>query len=264
MKDIRFIFKDNDFIQEAEVFNQKYFRKNNRRLIQLYYRGQPIQSKDFDSSWTELKGIFWKKQGKRCCLCEKELNDVYTQHIEHYRPKFHYWWMAYHYKNYYLACAECNTKYKRTQFPLVDENQRVHFHNRKQIHLEKPLLINPILDDPSHYFELYFTIHETSGKKVIILKPWHRLPKNSTAYQKAQQTIAVLNLDLHQWLETRHELMRCFYLQLIGLAQNRLSLNKEDFKKYWKKFKAENPEISTLGLTKLVLKGQFKIAGFLR
>lgn len=264
MKDLRFLFKDKDFLAKAEEFTKTYFIGQNRKLLDKVWNNQKIKSSDFDSKWTDLKLVFWEKQNKRCALCEKELNDEYVMDIEHFRPKNEYWWLAYNYQNYYLACAECNRKYKNVKFPLFDENKKVAYSDRKNIQQEEPLLMNPTIDNPEEYFELVFKTDTNLDKEagIAILKPLKSLDKNSLKAQKAQKTIEIFNLDLNEWFETRYELFKKFYQDLIGLAENRRK-DKATFKNYYEQFKNDKPEIAQLGLTKLILRGQFEIAGFL-
>lgn len=114
--------KDSEYIKEAKLYSQNYSFKNNRILLTSHYDGS---EKKFPNVWTDLRYVLWKGQGKRCCLCEKKLNDIGAIDVEHYRPKTKYWWLAYEPKNYYLACAECNRQYKRSEFPLFNEDKRV-------------------------------------------------------------------------------------------------------------------------------------------
>jgi hypothetical protein len=38
--------------------------------------------------------------------------------VEHFRPKSHYWWLAYCYDNYVFACQLCNQSFKGDEFPV--------------------------------------------------------------------------------------------------------------------------------------------------
>ncbi len=69
---------------------------------------------------------------KRCMYCEDSKGIA----IEHFRPKKDYPLQAFVWLNYLLACTECNSNYKRTQFPLDEHGN--------------PLLLDPTdpADDP--------------------------------------------------------------------------------------------------------------------
>ena len=89
----------------------------------------------------------------KCGYCEKPLLDT-PKHIEHYRPKKIYYWLAYSWDNLLLSCGECNSA-KSDKFEV--ENEPVHYNNEpfETIHhlgdgydnLEKPLIINPEKED---------------------------------------------------------------------------------------------------------------------
>lgn len=69
---------------------------------------------------------------KRCMYCEDSKGIA----IEHFHPKKNYPLQAFDWLNYLLACTECNSNYKRTQFPLDGDGN--------------PLLLDPTnpADDP--------------------------------------------------------------------------------------------------------------------
>jgi uncharacterized protein (TIGR02646 family) len=67
---------------------------------------------------------------ERCMYCE----DSHGTAIEHFWPKAVYPDRAFDWLNYLIACSECNSNYKRNQFPLDAAGQ--------------PLLVNPAEEDP--------------------------------------------------------------------------------------------------------------------
>lgn len=91
----------------------------------------------------------------KCAFCEQY---VEQGHIEHYRPKNTYFWLAYSWDNLLYACSGCN-QYKSINFDIkgtlvtfvnTEENIR-NIHKSSSIYdkLEKPKLINPEVTDPS-------------------------------------------------------------------------------------------------------------------
>lgn len=90
--------------------------------------------------------------------------------IEHFYPKSTYPLNAFSWGNYLLACANCNSNYKRSQFPLDSEGG--------------PLLINPMDEDPMEHLDLSLS----TGKFVPVTK-------------KGKESIRVFGLD-RQVLET--------------------------------------------------------------
>ncbi len=90
----------------------------------------------------------------KCAYCEQK---VELSHVEHYRPKDTYYWLAYSWDNLLLACPHCN-QFKGTNFDLL--GQQVNFinidENIKSINIssgsydfkEQPKMVNPELTDP--------------------------------------------------------------------------------------------------------------------
>lgn len=95
----------------------------------------------------------------KCAFCE---NKVESFHVEHYRPKNIYYWLAYSWDNLLLACATCN-QFKDEKFDLA--GTKVDFTNNptdlkainslspKYDKIEQPLLVNPEIFDPSEHIE---------------------------------------------------------------------------------------------------------------
>jgi uncharacterized protein (TIGR02646 family) len=98
---------------------------------------------------SRLNKIYYLK----CAYCEQKLLDA-PKHIEHYRPKNIYYWLAYSWDNLLLSCGGCNSS-KSDSFKT--QNQIVSYDNEsfKDIHnlsssydtIEKPFIINPEKDD---------------------------------------------------------------------------------------------------------------------
>lgn len=96
----------------------------------------------------------------KCAFCEQKEEQT---HIEHYRPKKIYYWLAYSWDNLLLACPTCN-EHKGTNFDL--DGERIAFENSeiniKSINIssagydatELPKMVNPEITDPSG--EIYF------------------------------------------------------------------------------------------------------------
>lgn len=88
---------------------------------------------------------------KKCAYCEKSLKDA-DRHVEHYRPKVPYFWLAYSWDNLLIACKKCN-ELKNNQFTEHLEGTQLTYNNetlqtaqsqiKKYNATEKPLIINP-------------------------------------------------------------------------------------------------------------------------
>lgn len=96
----------------------------------------------------------------RCMYCE----DSEATDIEHFYPKATYPARSFRWDNYLLACSNCNSNYKRSQFPVDN--------------MGLPLLINPMDEDPMDHLDLSLT----TGKFV-------------PATDKGKESIKVFGLD---------------------------------------------------------------------
>jgi uncharacterized protein (TIGR02646 family) len=260
MRNLTFIFEDTEVKQEFQQFivKQKVIT-NNTYLLTKYNKKEIIVTADFISHWSDLKPILWDKQGKRCAICEKILQDRANSHVEHYRPKVEYWWLAYVPENYYVACAECNSYAKGTQFPFAVGSLQVNYATKDRIEEEIPLLINPLIENPYQYFKVVFGSHSKTNKNIIMLEPLESLDRNSVAYQKAIETIKVFNINLANYEHDKQymqiEVNIEFHQQLYELAQK--SLNGEnDLQECFHKL---DSQYKNLGYTAMLMAGNVDI-----
>lgn len=128
----------------------------------------------FKDLWKKHKVTFSRVQYVKCGYCEDSIAaDSDGGNIDHYRPKARisrlltegseiaghnsrdpsaprktepiyrpgYFWLAYAWRNYLLACGTCNLKYKLDLFPI--EGGHSGAPTRKSLKTEAPLLLNP-------------------------------------------------------------------------------------------------------------------------
>lgn len=89
----------------------------------------------------------------KCAYCEQKLLDA-PKHIEHYRPKNTYYWLAYSWDNLLLCCGSCNSV-KNANFPIkktitsYNNEAFTNIHNLGNSYdaIEEPMLINPEKED---------------------------------------------------------------------------------------------------------------------
>ncbi len=127
---------------------------------------------NFDALWKNYKEDLAKSQHTKCGYCETRIATD-NGDVEHYAPKSQisefknvnpktwgeekkflnnvknrqlavkcdsgYWWLAYEWNNYLLACSLCNRTWKRTLFPILEK--RTDIPNKKD--KETKLLLNP-------------------------------------------------------------------------------------------------------------------------
>ena len=132
----------------------KSIEEKNKHKFGYYYNHKEVVR--------ELKKIY---NGK-CAYCESKVEYIATLQVEHYRPKgkvddeinhHGYYWLGYEWSNLLLVCPKCNGKNaKGNQFPI--DGIRVFVHTKKiyphktSLANEKPLLLNPELDNPREHF----------------------------------------------------------------------------------------------------------------
>ena len=114
---------------DNENFNSRYKQDDIRAALQNVYKG-------------------------KCAFCEQREE---VSHIEHYRPKSKYYWLAYSWDNLLMACPSCNMN-KGTHFDLdgsdvVFDNLEVNIRtiNSSSVNYdasELPKMVNPEITEP--------------------------------------------------------------------------------------------------------------------
>jgi len=99
---------------------------------------------------TALENIYKNK----CAFCEQKVEQY---NVEHYRPKYTYYWLAYSWDNLLLACPTCN-QHKGVNFDLLGiklnfnntpENiKKINVSSKNYDSIEKPKMVNPEVTDP--------------------------------------------------------------------------------------------------------------------
>lgn len=282
MKDLRFIFSDAQYQQLGVKFTNKYLTKKNNENLQ---RIAQKKKTEFGGEWSSsLKPLLCSLSEQRCNYCERKIShcDSNAAVIEHYRPKAHYWWLAYDYENYTLACSTCNLA-KSKDFPLFNNQPKIEYSNRSEIGNEKPLLINPFFEEPYKYFELWLSKKWGSKKYNVIKLSINPELTNNYEIKKSKKTIEIYNLDLHKKEEKYfdqivdfEELCRKilpyakeldFYRkQLLKSWENRIKepetfkKTEQEYKEYLEKLKnMQSDEITKSGYWQLLILGQYKI-----
>lgn len=95
----------------------------------------------------------------KCAFCEQKLLDA-PKHIEHYRPKDIYYWLAYSWDNLLLACGSCNSakginfKTENNKVTYMNETfDEIHTLGKSYDEIEKPFIIHPEKEDVLQYIK---------------------------------------------------------------------------------------------------------------
>ena len=130
-----------------------------------YQAGRKRLKKHRYYSAKAVKLLLLQAHHPKCCFCEKGFLPA-NLHIEHFRPKngFRqslsqgqdelpgYYWLAYHWDNLLLSCFDCNSKWKKTFFPLANPRERARSHH-DDISMERPLFLDPAELNPREHIQ---------------------------------------------------------------------------------------------------------------
>lgn len=129
----------------------------------------PKSALEFPRHWknADVRGALRAMQGWVCAYCNSELPDNDRGDGEHFRPKSPsrdgshqgYWWLAYTFDNYLLACRVCNSEQKIDRFPVEATAAHVGYAERATINDELRLLIDPVADPVEDWIRVDWT-HE--------------------------------------------------------------------------------------------------------
>jgi len=128
----------------------------------------------------------------KCGYCEKKIVQPNYSNVDRYRPNNGirdakeyfpdlYWWLTFTWNNLILCCKECK-QYKANYFPIRGKRASV---DNQSIKKENPLLVNPLIGEPSTYFHFdnEGNIHSTE--------------------ERGSQTIELLRLNRTELIESR-------------------------------------------------------------
>lgn len=123
----------------------------------LVDNGNYINSNKYNARYKteDVKQSLDRIYNHKCAFCEQIVEQL---HVEHFRPKKTYYWLAYSWDNLILACPACN-QHKGNNFELKGNQvafgtaeswkRRINHLSILYDRIEKPKMVNPELIDPS-------------------------------------------------------------------------------------------------------------------
>lgn len=83
----------------------------NKKRLELIRAGSYIDTDPFNSRYkgTDVKDSLIAIYKYKCAFCEQRVEQF---HVEHYRPKSIYYWLAFSWDNLLCACHDCNQEKK--------------------------------------------------------------------------------------------------------------------------------------------------------
>lgn len=190
---------------------------------------------------SDVKTAIKKHYHSKCAFCEQR---VEAFHIEHYRPKSIYYWLAYSWDNLLLACSTCN-QHKGNKFEIqgtkavyqTSDLPEIHSLCEKYNQTEQPKLLHPEFDN----FE----------------DIWHFDRKGNIAStsDRGKYTILVCRLDREELNDLRKEVLEDFMEELESIMFSPSKAVEIDVTNLLKKFrkKAENEKKDFLAFRNYVL-----------
>lgn len=179
-----------------------------------------ILKKDIPSSyptihWAEIKDKLNRLYHGKCAYCESKL--LHTD-IDCYRSRHLYDWLYFEWSNLLPSCPKCN-RHKSVKFPLEDESRRIRqpqqYRNEWRADsttflAEKPLLLNPEIDDPENSLAFY-----PDGRIYGLNK-------------RGRETVKVLGLNRSELLARRKKIIDQFRTSFCKPLEKLISLSKEE------------------------------------
>jgi hypothetical protein len=239
------------------------------------YENTVNRFKESDCDWSIFQELHKGIANNKCPICEVELveipNHPYSATIDHFRPKKSnadkkmYPHLKCEPRNYILMCSLCNNRYKKAEFPLVDESKRAtEAKTIEETKSEQPLLFNPAEEKPLYFFELAF--RQTEAGNILELKRKKTIHKDSYDYLRCKEMIELFGLgyvhkNIHPDEETKQlrlDVLRLHYDTFIEFAT---IIMKED-KKSLALFLQNKNRIEMLkkyGFFQFLMKKQFSI-----
>ena len=196
----------------------------------LQQRG--LQFSEFHRVRPALEALFRNK----CASCETSLSSS-PGDVENFRPKAlvsdpdgnreGYWWLAYVWENLLLACGRCNRLHKVNKFPIDGPPAPPHT-TGEGLKSERPLLIDPTLEDPSEYLSF-----EESGNVVAArgLETLADRTERQWKLRRANTTIELLGLNRAAIVNDRRRLyantqLVVSALKTMGASRRRATLTE--------------------------------------
>ncbi len=126
--------------------------KTQQLVNKLIEEGKWINENNYLNCYKQpdVRAALEKSYNYKCAYCEQKVN---AYHIDHFRPKSKYYWLAYSWDNLMLCCPNCNCK-KSNKFDVLQQANittmiltDIHIFTIKYNEYEQNKLINPETED---------------------------------------------------------------------------------------------------------------------
>lgn len=163
--------------------------------------GKAWEAKNTIYAHATVKEPLFAAQCSKCAFCEQFLSSSRYGDVEHFRPKGTaqqapgsarlegYYWLSYEWTNLLVACDDCNSKHKKSFFPLATPTSRAT--SPGGVAHEDPLLIDPASEEPTDYIR--FNRH--------IVQPVNNSVRGATTSRVLGLNRGPLKHRREEWLE---------------------------------------------------------------
>lgn len=181
-------------------------KTTHQRRIELIDAGEYIDNPNYNNRYktSDIRDKLKKIYNGKCAFCEQKEEQL---HVEHFRPKKIYYWLAYSWDNLILACPKCN-EHKGTNFDtrgnkVIFENNDANINNINSLssgydQLERPKMVNPETMDPQD--------HITFSKN----------GKMDSTQDNCKHTITACNLSRSNLNDERRKILDTFKKEVIS------------------------------------------------
>lgn len=214
---MRKIEKDLADIPKSLVVADKQLTHKRRK--ELIIKGEYIDNSKYNSRYktSDIKDKLNSLYHHKCAYCEDHAEQT---HVDHYRPKKDYYWLAYSWDNLICSCPTCNL-FKTNDFvikgkkviPPKDSDNLSDINiwsSQKYDRQEKPMLLNPERDNLNDVF-----LFDMEG---------HIRGNNNS---RADYTIATCHLDRKELVDARRKIVDDYRKAIEAELLNASSLNNQ-------------------------------------
>lgn len=239
-----------DFFAPTASIPKKSRTTHSRRMEVIQF-GSYIKENKYDDRYKldDIKDALSSIYHNKCAYCEQRVELI---HVEHYRPKYVYYWLAYSWDNLLIACPHCNAN-KSVHFDIQGTTRAVFVNSPDSIRsinsgsanidaFERPLMVNPEIANPlgkilfaqdgsvySHDASFKYTIEKCKLSRTYLRDARRRLLEKFT--REARSILVEPDIDKQKIL--LDYLIKQFITTLLDLEEEFLAFRKFAIDKGW-------------------------------
>ncbi|MDA0807469.1 MAG: HNH endonuclease [Planctomycetota bacterium] len=135
----------------------------------------------------DVRGMLRAMLGQSCAYCQSSMEGrMRPGTVDHFRPTSKYLWLAYRIENLILACHDCNSRVKNSDFPIDQGGARAE--SDDDLPSELRLLLDPVADPIDQRLGIDYLDKRFSFQNLVT-------NRYSIEYRRVSETIKVLRFD---------------------------------------------------------------------